>query len=88
MFSESSFLASTWNYLYDPQGLVPCNYTNKALDLLVALYPNWCSMQLLMHINHVPLIYNDQQQTFPQDFPPTPLWTLLGHKQSVPVHGT
>jgi len=65
MFSESSFLASILNYLRDPQGSVPCNYTNKVLDLLVATYCNWCSVQLLMHINHLLLVYSEHQQIIP-----------------------
>lgn len=63
MFSESSFLASILNYLHDPQGSVPYNYTDNLLDLLVAMYCNWCSMQLLMHVNHVLLVHSAHQQT-------------------------
>lgn len=65
MFSESSFLASILNYLYDPWRPVPCNYTNRVLDLLVAAHCNWCSGQLVMHINHVLLVQSDHQQLLP-----------------------
>lgn len=78
MFSESSFLASTLNYLYDPQGLVPCNYTNKVLDLLVAMCCNLCSVQLLMPINNVLLLNSGHQQILRPITPLTPPWTHFG----------
>lgn len=64
MFSESSFLVSILNYLYHPKGSVPCNYTNKVLDLLVSTHCNWGSGQLVMHISHV-YWDRDHQQLLP-----------------------